>query len=179
MATLFEEMQRLVQLRGTKANLLNLIGTLAEVTTVFATDTGEFGLYDGSTFNWIGTPSGTMVQDEGTSKGLADTFNFVGPNVDASVAGGVARIFITGSGGASPSGTMVQDEGVPQGLVGALNFVGPNVDASVVGGVGRIFITGSSGSGKYRQFTYAVISGTFSFIQTPTGTPVLALQLLE
>lgn len=47
-------------------------------------------------------PTGTGVssigvQDEGASQGNATIFNFVGSNVDASVSGTVARIFVTGS----------------------------------------------------------------------------------
>jgi hypothetical protein len=41
--------------------------------------------------------------------------------------------------------------------------------------------TGGSGpsTGKYRQFTYVVSGGDFSFIIDPDGNPVMALQELE
>lgn len=53
------------------------------------------------------TSSTVAIQDEGVAQGTAGTLNFVGPNVDVSVAGGVARIFITGStGGGISSGTV-------------------------------------------------------------------------
>lgn len=44
------------------------------------------------------TPVGAVtIQDEGVDKGTAPTLNFVGGGVDASVSGGVARIFVTGT----------------------------------------------------------------------------------
>ena len=50
-------------------------------------------------------PTGTSgggsitVQDEGISQGSATIFNFAGDNVQATVSGGIARIFVTGSAG--------------------------------------------------------------------------------
>lgn len=60
------------------------------------------------------TPTGTggggsiTVQDEGVSQGAASVFNFVGDNVQATVSGGTARIFVTGSigGGGINTGTL-------------------------------------------------------------------------
>ena len=45
-----------------------------------------------------------IIQDEGIQQGTASTLNFVGDNVDASVVGNEARIFITGSAGGGGSG---------------------------------------------------------------------------
>lgn len=50
----FEELQRIVQLKDIKTNLISLSGSRTEVITLFSTDTNEMGLYDGSTFYWIG-----------------------------------------------------------------------------------------------------------------------------
>lgn len=61
------------------------------------------------------SPSGTggggsiTVQDEGIAQGTATVFNFVGDNVQATVAGGTARIFITGSIGGSSINTGTLD----------------------------------------------------------------------
>jgi hypothetical protein len=104
------------------------------------------------------------VQDEGAPQGDALTFNFVGPNVDVSVSGTVARVFVTGTVGAPSSGgsgtVTVFDEGVLMGQVAELNFIGANVDASVSGTRARIFITGSSGTG--------IPSGTIQVFNTGT-----------
>lgn len=45
-----------------------------------------------------GTPAGTSaIQDEGSAKGNAATFNFVGAGVDVSISGSVARVHVSGS----------------------------------------------------------------------------------
>lgn len=57
--------------------------------------------------------SGLMVQDEGIPVGTGTTFNFVGPNVDASISGSVVRVFVTGSVGAAAGGLIdVYDDSV-------------------------------------------------------------------
>lgn len=54
-----------------------------------------------------GGSSSITVQDEGASQGSATTFNFVGDNVQATVVGSTARIFVTGSsGGGINTGTL-------------------------------------------------------------------------
>lgn len=64
----------------------------------------------------VAAGTGFIIQDEGVSQGVANTLNFVGTNVDASVAGGVARIFITGSSGgiSNLTGTSI---GTPNAVV--------------------------------------------------------------
>lgn len=64
----------------------------------------------------VAAGTGFIVQDEGVDQGVASTLNFVGTNVDASVAGGVARIFITGSSGgvSNLTGTSI---GTPNAVV--------------------------------------------------------------
>lgn len=58
------------------------------------------------------SPSGTggggsiTVQDEGVSQGTATTFNFVGDSLQATVSGGTARIFVTGSASSINTGTL-------------------------------------------------------------------------
>lgn len=57
-----------------------------------------------------GTGGGTLIiQDEGVSQGTATTLNFVGDNVQATVAGGVARIYVTGSTGSGGINTGTLD----------------------------------------------------------------------
>jgi len=45
--------------------------------------------------------AGIVAQDEGVVLGTGTVFNFVGPNVDASISGSVVRVFVTGSSGGS------------------------------------------------------------------------------
>jgi hypothetical protein len=83
---------------------------------------------------WLhATPSGTggsglssvAVQDEGITKGNVATFNFVGNNVDVSVSGTVARVFVTGSSGGS---SLIVDD----------------TDGASVSNVTRITLTGTA-----------------------------------
>lgn len=76
-------------------------------------------------------PTGTyimFIQDEGTPQGAASTLNFVGPNVDATVSGTVARVYISGSsgGGGSPSGTITfYNTGTLVGVADKMDFQYP------------------------------------------------------
>ena len=47
-------LSRLIGLRGVKADIESLDGTLEEQAISFATDTGEIGIYTGSAWEWIG-----------------------------------------------------------------------------------------------------------------------------
>jgi hypothetical protein len=64
-----------------------------------------------------GGGSGINIQDEGVPQGLADTINFVGDSVEATVTGGVARVFITGSSG-GVSNLTGSSIGMPSRVVG-------------------------------------------------------------
>jgi hypothetical protein len=58
----------------------------------------------GGTGNVTVPVTGTVaVWDEGTLKGSVTTLNFVGNNVDVSVSGSIARVFVTGSASAGSS----------------------------------------------------------------------------
>ena len=86
---------------------------------------------------WAGVDTSVQVQDEGSGIGSAQTLNFVGPNVDASMSGTVARIFISGGvgGGGGQIGIYGQDEGVPLGTGSVLNAVGAGVTLAISGSV--------------------------------------------
>lgn len=58
--------------------------------------------------------SGIVVQDEGVVQGTGTVLNFVGANIDVSVSGTVARVFVTGSSGG----------GVPSFITGSIPFAG-------------------------------------------------------
>lgn len=97
------------------------------------TTIGWDNIYDVRQFLRI-LPTGTangggsiFIQDEGISQGTATTFNFTGPNVDASISGSVVRVFVTGSvGGGIPSGTIqLYNTGTFVGSANKLDFQYP------------------------------------------------------
>lgn len=53
----------------------------------------------------IGKSSRIDVRDEGASQGYAQTFNFAGAGVVATVSGTIATITIAGGGAGSPEGS--------------------------------------------------------------------------
>lgn len=65
------------------------------------------------------------IQDEGISQGNATVLNFVGANVQATVSGGVARIFITGSSGSGDTLWRAGDDtGAIEEIVGGNSAIG-------------------------------------------------------
>lgn len=56
-----EQQQRIVQMRGTKADCIALTATLEEGAVAYATDTGQLGIYTNGAFVWITSGSGTTV----------------------------------------------------------------------------------------------------------------------
>ena len=85
-------------------------------------------IYGRQSGTWIALSTGTLIQDEGIPQGIVQTFNFIGNNVDASVSGTVARIFITGSagGGGISSGTIqVYNNGTFAGSADKFDFQYP------------------------------------------------------
>lgn len=89
------------------------------VQTLFTPASGSVLLLDYNESSTSGTPSSglgitgsVVVQDEGSTQGLANVLNFVGSGVVASVAGNIATINITGStGGGSPWTQVVNENG--------------------------------------------------------------------
>ncbi len=88
-------------IKADKAVITAMTGLL-DGTIAYATDTNEFGTYslDTNTWTWVGASALLYVQDEGVPIGTPSTLNFVGNNVDVSISGTVARVFVTGSSGA-------------------------------------------------------------------------------
>ena len=96
---------------------------------------------DGSALTGVvGSGSGVVVQEEGTNVGTAQTINFVGTGVTATISGSVARIEITsGSGGGGGGGLSdVVSDTTPQ-LGGNLDLNSNNIT-----GTGDINITGDA-----------------------------------
>ena len=85
-------------IKADKATIVAMFGLL-DGTIAYATDTNEFGTYslDTNTWTWVGASALLYVQDEGIPIGTPTTLNFVGNNMNVSISGTVARVFVTGS----------------------------------------------------------------------------------
>lgn len=86
-----------------------------------------------------------VIQDEGIVQGSATALNFVGTNVQATLAGGVARIFVTGSsGGSIDTGTLdaryLKLDASNDPLTGRLDINVSNTNYAL-----KMYSTGSSG----------------------------------
>lgn len=95
---------------------------LAAVRLVSGTSTiGWDNIYD--VRQWVGinitgsAGSSLTIQDEGVTLGVATMLNFVGENVEASLVGSTARIFITGSTGVGISNLTGTSIGTPNAFV--------------------------------------------------------------
>ena len=100
----------------------------------------------------IGTASGIVIQEEGTSVGTATTINFVGTGVTATISGGIASVDITSGGGSSGITDVVQDT-TPQ-LGGNLDVNGKDIVSASNGnieftpnGTGKVVFKGVTGNG--------------------------------
>lgn len=56
-----EQQQRIVQMRGTKADCIALTAALEEGAVAYATDTSQYGVYTNGAFVWFTSGSGTTV----------------------------------------------------------------------------------------------------------------------
>jgi len=152
---------------------------LAAIRMVTGTNTiGWNNIYDVRQYyyNITGVESTVAIQDEGVSLGSASTLNFVGTPVSVTLAGGTARVFITGSSGAGVSNLTGSSIGLPNkvaltnssgflttepslawGLVGTDGFLefGANV-------VGKVFNAGYVG--------YQLYDNDFDIIGAGTGS---------
>ena len=113
---------------------------------------------DGSGLTGVtATGSGVVVQEEGSNVGTAQTINFIGTGVTATLSGGIANIEIATSGGGGGGGlSNVVEDTTPQ-LGGNLDLNSNNIT-----GTGDISITGVS---------------TFAGITTVTGETFFTKQL--
>jgi len=104
MTNVIDNLQQVVSMRGTKANIAALAASLEEIVVAYATDTGEFGIYTNSGWVWIGVGSSPLtVKDEGSALATAaSSLDFVGAGVVASRRGQDdhdRRRFANGPGG--------------------------------------------------------------------------------
>jgi len=127
MTNVIDNLQQVVSMRGTKANIAALAASLEEIVVAYATDTGEFGIYTNSGWVWIGVGSSPLtVKDEGSALATAaSSLDFVGAGVVASGTGAGKTITIAGAS------LTVQEEGSPLATAAdTLNFVGAGVTAT-------------------------------------------------
>jgi hypothetical protein len=122
---------------------------------------------------------GAYILDEGVPLGTGSWLNFVGDNVDVTISGSVARIFVTGSIGGVGGGSgsiVLLDETSILGSISHLVATGEGVKASITGTYGYISITGSTANLTTGAATYALVgipepveSITGQFWRTPGG----------
>lgn len=87
---------------------------------------------------------GIAVQDEGVFVGTGTTLNFVGVNVDASVSGTVARIFITGSVGGGDDETYLRLDAANDPISGRLEIVTSGPFTSPTPATLKLFASGTN-----------------------------------
>lgn len=103
-----------------------------------------------------------FIQDEGIPKGIASILNFVGPNVDVTISGSTARIFVTGStGGGVPtllSGSIVlaDESGV---LTSRPWLKYEDADEAIQFGANKIRWGGNAGKIYYADYMYILGGG--------------------
>ena len=129
---------------GSKASIEALPG-LTEGCVAYASDTNEFGSYNGATWTWGSGGGGHVRQEEGTPLTARANLNFVGAGVTATDDAGNNATVVTISGGGSSSIPIVTvdpvapadgdlwllretvagiADGVPIGLLLALTYTG-------------------------------------------------------
>lgn len=153
-----------------------------------------FGLADGGRFLQVTFEAPEVnIEDEGVPEGAADTLNFTGAGVVASVVAGVATINIPGS--TTPTGTGFTH--ITAGVQDAAAKLVENADvaaaAAIAGtkiapnfGSQDILTTGSFGNGTQATVvngnntrlqvggtTYAEVNISFGFIFSPSSNPMI------
>jgi len=111
----------------------------------------------------VGSGSGVVVQEEGSSVGTAGTINFIGAGVTATFAGGIASVEITTSGGAETDtlATVTGRGNTTTDEITAANFRSNDTtgDGSDVGFALKYYIT-ANGSSAYRFAGPGVLNST-------------------
>ena len=79
-------------------------GTETSINTAGIITAASFSGDGSSLTGVVGSGSGVVIREEGSNVGTAQTINFVGTGVTATISGAVATIEITSSGGGGGSG---------------------------------------------------------------------------
>jgi len=132
-------------------------GTDASINTTGIVTAASFS-GDGSALTGVvGSGSGLVIQEEGSNVGTAQTINFVGTGVTATMSGAVATVEISATGGSGGGLSNIVEDPTPQ-LGGNLDVNGRDIT-----GTGGINLTG-------------VVTAT-SFTGNVTGTATTATNL--
>ena len=132
-------------------------GTDASINTTGIVTAASFS-GDGSALTGVvGSGSGLVIQEEGSNVGTAQTINFVGTGVTATMSGAVATVEISATGGSGGGLSNIVEDPTPQ-LGGNLDVNGRDIT-----GTGDINLTG-------------VVTAT-SFTGNVTGTATTATNL--
>lgn len=120
----------------------------------------------GGTGNVTVPVTGTVVVwDEGIPKGSVTTLNFVGNNVDVSVSGSIARVFVTGSTSSSGPSSSYDDFWTSgssgRGIISKFNSNDAVGDAAFAIGQGSL----ASGTASYAEGQGNVAYGTAAHVQ--------------
>jgi len=113
----------------------------------------------------VGSGSGVVVQEEGSSVGTAGTINFIGAGVTATFAGGIASVEITSSGGGGAEtdtlATVTARGNTTTAEITAANFRSNDTtgDGSDIGFAIKYYIT-SNGASSYRFAGPGVLNST-------------------
>ena len=118
-------------------------GTETSINTAGIITAASFSGDGSSLTGVVGSGSGVVIREEGSNVGTAQTINFVGTGVTATISGAVATIEITSSGGGGGSGiSNVVEDTTPQ-LGGNLDVNGKDIT-----GTGNVNLTGVSTFGS-------------------------------
>lgn len=162
--------------------LQNSTGTITNFpagTTLWASKFIVSGSVQGSVTNITNTNNvtnnipGFLVQDEGVPLGTGTVFNFVGNNVDVSVSGTVAMVFVTGSTGgqASTDGWNTDNNTWTFLSADAPSYV-VSVNANVTGTIGVGMKTQLTHQSTTKNFfvTAVSVTGSTSYLNLYGGT---------
>ena len=118
-------------------------GTETSINTAGIITAASFSGDGSSLTGVVGSGSGVVIREEGSNVGTAQTINFVGTGVTATISGAVATIEITSSGGGGGSGISSIFEDTTPRLSGDLDANSKNIT-----GTGNVNLTGVSTFGS-------------------------------
>lgn len=104
-----------------------------------------------------------FIQDEGIPRGIASVLNFVGPNVDVTISGSTARIFVTGSTGGGSVPTLLSGSIALADSAGVLTsrpwLKYEDADEAIQFGANKIRWGGNAGKIYYADYMYILGGG--------------------
>ena len=116
-------------------------GTETSINTAGIITAASFSGDGSSLTGVVGSGSGVVIREEGSNVGTAQTINFVGTGVTATISGAVATIEITSSGGGGSGISSIFEDTTPR-LGGNLNIDSKEITgiSTVDSGSGTLFV---------------------------------------